>query len=341
MNEDHWKFCEDILPEVSRTFAINIKALKGDLYKSVLLSYLFCRIIDTIEDAPTLAPNLKIELLTQFKKIFSEHPFPINEVRDWVKNCAVVDGSVMDLKLLRNADKVFSEFAGIPEFLRSKVIPPVLEMASGMIHYSEEHLVHGELILKTEKELEKYCYTVAGTVGKLLCESFIAVMQSDDSVNSILREHAVSFGLGLQMTNIAKDVMADRKRNVTYIPEEYLRKEGVSIQEFRDGNNQIAIKVIDHLILKAAGHLEDALIYTLAIPKNYFTIRLFCLWPLWMALETLAMLRFNENLLVSSDSMKISRAKVLGIVQSTTIRCVSNRLLKADFEKIMSRLRNK
>ena len=36
-----WQYCEKILPEVSRTFALNIGALKGDTHKATLLGYLF------------------------------------------------------------------------------------------------------------------------------------------------------------------------------------------------------------------------------------------------------------------------------------------------------------
>ncbi|MCU0627289.1 MAG: squalene/phytoene synthase family protein, partial [Gemmatimonadaceae bacterium] len=43
-----------ILPRVSRTFALSVRVLPGDLGRAVLAAYLLCRIADTIEDAPTL-----------------------------------------------------------------------------------------------------------------------------------------------------------------------------------------------------------------------------------------------------------------------------------------------
>jgi len=45
---DNWKYCRETLPKVSRTFALNISVLKGDLYKSILIAYLFCRIDDHV-----------------------------------------------------------------------------------------------------------------------------------------------------------------------------------------------------------------------------------------------------------------------------------------------------
>ena len=49
------RYCRQVLPKVSRTFALNIGLLKGDLYWSVLISYLACRILDTVEDSPSIS----------------------------------------------------------------------------------------------------------------------------------------------------------------------------------------------------------------------------------------------------------------------------------------------
>jgi farnesyl-diphosphate farnesyltransferase len=49
---DARRFCGLVLPAVSRTFAIGIRVLPGDLGRAVLTSYLICRIADTVEDAP-------------------------------------------------------------------------------------------------------------------------------------------------------------------------------------------------------------------------------------------------------------------------------------------------
>jgi len=48
------KFCSDMLPRVSRTFAICIRLLPADLEHSVLIAYLLCRVADTIEDTTGL-----------------------------------------------------------------------------------------------------------------------------------------------------------------------------------------------------------------------------------------------------------------------------------------------
>jgi hypothetical protein len=56
---DARRFCEAILPHVSRTFAIGIRVLPGTLGRAVLTAYLICRIADTVEDAPGMTPDEK------------------------------------------------------------------------------------------------------------------------------------------------------------------------------------------------------------------------------------------------------------------------------------------
>ena len=55
-------FCYHILPGVSRTFAISISHLKGNLHWAVFTGYLFCRMADTIEDAWDVPLEIKQRL---------------------------------------------------------------------------------------------------------------------------------------------------------------------------------------------------------------------------------------------------------------------------------------
>ena len=63
---DDWQFCSDILPRVSRTFALSIAALPEALRDAIRVAYLLCRVVDTVEDDETLgqpsAPNCSMPL---------------------------------------------------------------------------------------------------------------------------------------------------------------------------------------------------------------------------------------------------------------------------------------
>src|SRR5690606_36507081 len=85
-----------------------------------------------------------------------------------------------------------------------------------------------------------------------------------------MRALCVSFGTGLQLVNVLKDRADDGGRGVSWLP---------------GGDASVG-----SLMAKTLRHLEEALEYTATIPRRERRLRLFCLWPLLMAAETLALL---------------------------------------------------
>jgi farnesyl-diphosphate farnesyltransferase len=336
---DNWKYCRETLPKVSRTFALNISALKGDLYKSILIAYLFCRIVDTLEDATVLDPKIKSKLLLEFIRLIQSPDYRGKALSTWLKDCEVVDGSANDLDLLLKTDKVFAVFDTLPENHRNQIIPSVTEMSRGMAYFQKKFTSEELTLLENVDELEEYCYFVAGVVGEMLCNLFFqAIPDLSEKAKETMRLNAVSFGLGLQMTNISKDVVVDRSRGWSYVPRGLITESGLTVEEFNSGSSMNKnLGVLEKLLHKTTGHLQDALKFTLAIPRSESAIRLFCIWPLWMAMETVATLHNNPALLNSDDPVKISRNTVIKILRRTRILCYSNFMLKYDFGKIQKR----
>ena len=61
-------FQSEMLEGVSRTFALTIPQLPGELCRVVSNAYLLCRIVDTIEDEPVLSGTQKNSFGQQFLK---------------------------------------------------------------------------------------------------------------------------------------------------------------------------------------------------------------------------------------------------------------------------------
>jgi farnesyl-diphosphate farnesyltransferase len=80
----------------------------------------------------------------------------------------------------------------------------------------------------------------------------------------------------------------------------------------------------------ARTHLENALKYTLLIPKDEPGIRRFCLWAIGMALLTLQRIRRNPYF-TSGDEVKISRRSVRLVVLVSKAACNSDMALRALF----------
>jgi len=77
---------------------------------------------------------------------------------------------------------------------------------------------------ETFEELREYCYSVASVVGLIVIEIFGYRYEQTKS-------YAVNLGYALQLTNILRDVKADKDRGRIYLPLEDLRRFGYSEQE--------------------------------------------------------------------------------------------------------------
>jgi phytoene synthase len=83
---------------------------------------------------------------------------------------------------------------------------------------------------ETWDELHLYCYRVASLVG-FVC---IHVWGFDEADGRALK-YAEACGLALQLTNILRDVKEDAERDRIYLPQEDLRRFGVSEEDLKRG----------------------------------------------------------------------------------------------------------
>lgn len=340
-----YRFAESILLQVSRTFALNINVLSGLLHQSVLLAYLCLRIADTIEDDPFLSAVEKDRLLKYFASVFETPESDSKRVelflsllpKSWHKsedpNYVLCSRSAEIIELL---DK-------LPLGNKKIVQKVVIEMCQGMARFAlkqEEELAKGWFTLKTISDLDEYCYYVAGIVGKMLSQlffidsRFIDIQAFDD-----LKKWDVSFGLALQVTNIIKDVREDASRKVCFVPEEICWRHGFAhsydlFEQNADPDARAA--VFKELINKAWSHLDDSIQYVLRLPRFNRRIRLFCLWPLFMAAENLRLLSDGRSIFESENKVKISRKTVKNIIKNTSLHFYSNHWIEKEYTRLRS-----
>jgi len=84
--------------------------------------------------------------------------------------------------------------------------------------------------LKDLCELDSYCYYVAGVVGEMLTELFCDYSQEINKNRSRLLKLGISFGQGLQMTNILKDIWDDKKRGYCWLPQSVFNHNGFELK---------------------------------------------------------------------------------------------------------------
>lgn len=322
---DAESFGKRILPEVSRTFAISIRFLPGDLGKAVLTAYLLCRIADTIEDDNSTSPERRAELLEAFLTTLSDR----DAAEAFPALAAGLQGDPAHLELVRHTDLVLVTFRTLPPRTQDRVAHWVREMGVGMAKFVRTY--PRGIRIQTLAEYREYCYYVAGTVGCMLTELWhlhapaVGKREFDK-----LWVKCQAFGEALQTVNILKDIAHDAQHeNSIYIPAQDLAAAGSSHETLLSAqhleHNHAAVQGFIEL---ARTDLDDALEYILLIPRRAVAIRAFCILPLLFAYATLRDLSRSRAMLTPGGNVKISRREVKALMVVGLLALLSNGALR-------------
>jgi farnesyl-diphosphate farnesyltransferase len=300
------RYQDEILPHVSRTFALTIPQLPAALRVAVTNAYLLCRIADTIEDEPALSPAETLVFLERFKAVVAGRGDPALLAAEVEKRLSERTLPT-ERQLINNMVRVLNVTASLTAPQRAAIERCVDQMCYGMPRFQSTTGLSG---LSRSTDLDDYCYYVAGVVGEMLTELFCEYSADIAPHRSELQCRAVSFAQGLQMTNILKDVWEDRKRGACWLPQEVFTPHGIDLArlsiESRDARFDAGMR---KLIGVAHAHLRNALDYTLLIPGVEVGIRRFCLWAVGLAILTLQKIDRNPGF-TSGVQVKISRSAV-------------------------------
>ncbi len=325
-HETDLEFQRRILDGVSRTFALTIPELPAPLAEVVANGYLLCRIADTIEDDPGLAAAEKRAHAERFIAVLEGRGCAERFARELAPRLAP---SVLDSEreLVYNAARVVRLAHGFGEPQRAALARCVRVMSRGMSEFQRHASLAG---LRDLAELDRYCYHVAGVVGEMLTELFAHHSEGIAARRSELLPLAVSFGQGLQMTNILKDLWEDRRRGACWLPRDLFARAGLDLERLAPGATPAFRAVLDELVGVARVHLRGALEYTLRVPPGEVGIRRFCLWALGMAVLTLRRIHANPGY-QRAEQVKISRTSVRATVLVGSLSAGHDRLLRALF----------
>jgi farnesyl-diphosphate farnesyltransferase len=244
--------------------------------------------------------------------------------------------NTQDERLVYNLPRIMSVYNSFSPVFQKHIGLWVVEMSNGMHKYVQATVRKKFSFLGTMKELDEYMYYVAGTVGYLLTELFSFYSNKiTPAINKKLSMLAESFGKGLQLVNIIRDMTTDLKRGQSYIPEELLEKYKLDRQSiFEKKNSHKAQQLFNELILKAVRHLDHAIDYILLIPKDEKGIRLFCMLPVFWAIRTLQKIQENTLALLDNDRIKVPRKMIKKEYYMALINIYSNRLTRRHYERI-------
>ena len=332
---------DEILRSVSRSVYLSLRVLPRGLAAPIGLAYLFCRAADTIADTQLLAPAVRLAALERYRVPFREDS---PRGREAAHECvARSQGDSAERALLERLCECFALLDGLPTGDQERIRRLVLTLTEGMrmdltIFPAE---TDGRVVaLETRADLDRYTYHVAGCVGEFWTRMLLAHRAALAGWDTAAMERdAVCFGKGLQLTNILRDLPRDLRLGRCYLPGEDLRRLGLRPEDLLDPGCLARLRpLIDRFVALALEYYRRGWAYTLAVPRRESRLRLACIWPLWIGLRTLAVIRCSPHLLDPARRLRIPRREVYGLVVRSAALVWSNGALDMHWRRLASGL---
>lgn len=193
-----------VLQETSRTFILPIRQLPAKVQDAIAVAYLCMRAIDELEDHPHLEPVEKIHILYQVSRRLQTYASQESFSPDAFSSCFTPHEASLPEVTLRLVDWVRMA----PGEIAPRIWEATAAMAERMAGWVEDNWR-----IRTEDDLDRYTYSVAGAVGILLCD--VWAWAGGEQLD---RRAAIQFGRGLQAVNILRNREKDLARCVDFFP---------------------------------------------------------------------------------------------------------------------------
>ena len=283
---ERWiKTNEETLIQQSRSFSIPILNLDDRFQIPVMVEYNLNKTIDTIEDSPRLETDEKIRLIQDFCNCLKqEEPSPA------VKHRMLEVTPFDEAYVFKNYEATINLYNLLSKQEKALARKWTTEMAEGMCGFLTRSI-------DTLKDLNEYCYYVAGTVGIYLTR--ILKLKGSNVTQNIftkMEQNAVTFGLFLQKLNIIRDHMednTDKKRG--FWPSCYFEEE------------KDRVKILNKMCHETLSNdVPGAIEYYRNIPPGNDTYEYFIRFILSSGLEYLKILKNNRSVF-SNKKVKLPK----------------------------------
>jgi phytoene synthase len=217
-------YAKESIARGSKSFAAASRLLPAEVRDDVVRLYAWCRAADDLIDGQTLGHGERV-------------------VADPAGRLAFLRAATDDALAGRpTGDPVFDGF-GVVARRHGITRPLAHDLLDGFA------MDVASRTYATEDELAAYCYGVAGAVGVMMA-LVIGVPRGDADT----LDRASDLGLAFQMTNIARDVVADAATGRVYLPTRWLVAEGVDAtpHAVADPANAAAVHAVAARLVAAA-----------------------------------------------------------------------------------------
>jgi len=306
-----------LLKSVSRSFYLSLAVLPASVRPPIGLAYLLARAADTIADTRLIERRARITHLDALRAEIEEAG--AGRLAAIVDAVAGSQSLPAERQLLERLPECLAAYRGLPPADRRRVRSVVETLIDGMTMDLATFPGEDEnklTALETQTDLDRYTYLVAGCVGEFWTDVHAAhrprLARWDVPE---MRRLGVRFGKALQLTNVLRDVPRDLRQGRCYLPREGLARLGLSPADLLvPAAAPVARPLLVELLGTALAHYEAGWRYTFAIPLAEPRLRLACVWPLAIGLQTLGLIARSPNWLDPAVTLKVSRARVYGLI---------------------------
>ena len=332
-----------LLKGVSRSFYLTLNVLPAGMRDPVGVAYLLARAADTIADTALIPPGQRLELLLSLRPRMNDATADdgaLYRIASEVAGQQTQSDEKILLESLGAALTVLTQLSDADQLAVRAIVTTLTEgMEYDLRTFPDER--SGRVIaLDTWDDLDRYTYLVAGCVGEFWTKmTYAHVPRALKGNPATLMRDGVRFGKALQMVNVLRDCGKDLRIGRCYLPETMLQQAGLRAQDLLAPDaSQRARALMFDLVRRTLDHFRAAIDYTFAIPGWSLRLRLACLWPILIGLDTLLLLVDNEDWLDPQKASKLKRGDVYRILVRSTLSAPSNRLLRAWFDRLIARI---
>jgi farnesyl-diphosphate farnesyltransferase len=304
----------DLLKATSRSIYLSLRVLPAAVRPQIGLAYLLARTTDTIADTEIVPLEQRLAALQTLSGRISGGPeMPLN-----FGELARQQGAPAERLLLEQAETSLSQLKNLPAEDRSLVRTVLEVITSGQeldLRRFAGASAQNIVTLETEAELDDYTWRVAGCVGEFwtkICRRHLFPAARLDDHEMVAG--GITFGKGLQLVNILRDLPADLRNGRCYLPGEILSAVGLTPAELlAPGSEDRFLRLYRHYVDQAETHLRTGWEYTNTLPRSCARVRLACAWMILIGMRTLARLR-TASVAEIQQRVKVSRREVRAIL---------------------------
>ncbi len=309
----------EMLKGVSRSFVLTIRALPRGLRRPVGLAYLLARASDTMADTATAPVETRAECLRVFAGVLAGGRGDLfGRLRE------IEPANSAERQLLGNLERVTGAVERLPESDRGEIVDLLRKITRGqeldILRFPDSGKVRA---LETAEELDEYTYLVAGCVGEFwtrICAAHLPWYGRLEMEE--LCRLGRSFGQGLQLVNILRDLPEDIGNGRCYLPMRELREAGVAEPGVLRVELRRAGPVFEAWRRKALDFQEEGRRYIEGIRP--WRVRYACLVPWALGVRTLKLMG-EISPLDQRERVKVGRKEVVRMLRRAVWAAVSNR----------------